>query len=343
MAVTQKQIADELGVSQVLVSYALSGNPRVNNETRDRIVTTAQRMGYSAGSNRAAKALIAKRHGTKVKTGLLAVLLPHLRISGAEMPLPQNPYYHDILTGIESEAESSDMAVLLCSAARANLLEFLDSQQVDGVISLTYHPSLSAELEEMGLPRMVIGKEADGGNCLIPGDRQGAHLATQHLIALGHSAIGYLGFHEHFYEGCERAGGYRDAMREAGIDHGDRWMETSMWGFEKAPEVASALVRRSPEMTAIVCFNDIIAMHVVQVLTEQGLSVPGDISVTGFDDVSSSTFFTPSITSIWYDRLAMGHRAVELISKEDAGTALTREIFPVTLRIHDSTAAPRAS
>ncbi len=338
--VTQSQIAQKLGISQMAVSYALNGNSRVGENTRELVLRTAAEMGYQSSANRDARSLSAKRHGRKMKSGLIAVVFP----SPHNESTTQMPFYQEVLVGIEAEAEIQGVSVLLCSASRERLPDFLLSLSVDGAVNLVARDWFTPQGLDIPIISLTLSMDSPS---MTADSRQGIRLATEHLIELGHTAVGYMGFAPHFADAQSRLDSYRGAMRDAGLDVHDEWIETEVKSFNDAGEGVQRLRERAGELTGLVCYNDSFAMRAVRALEESGYSVPGDMSVTGFDDVSAGQLFRPEITSIWYDRGAMGREAVRWLYKKveaEAGaedSAISLEPYPVRLVKRESTASPR--
>ena len=342
MAVTQKQIATQLGISQCVVSYAFNDDPRVTATTRQRVLDVAQQLGYDFAGSREARALIARRYGKRVRSDLVATILPSHHFGGT--PAIQIPFYQELLGGIEAEAEARGSAILLVSTHRPDLGSFLSSHNVDGVISLDDEPDLRSLFDTLEAPCCVLGRGSDGVANITSDSRRGIELTTQYLIDLGHQFVGYLGLLEDHYDGRVRAESYRDTMRKNGLIADARWCHTENPGFDECTVATTELLQRAPELTALVCYNDIMAVDAMKLMQQLGIDVPRDVSVAGFDNVRSVFGNAQEITSVAYDRVAMGRRAVQRIydtvSNDEVDTQ--REKFPVQLSVHASTAPPRS-
>src|SRR5687768_5340912 len=115
MAVTQKQIAEKLGLSREYVTRALNGDPTVPSKTRRRVQAAARRLGYNEYSNRDARSMVARRYGRRLKSGIISVLFPRLPIIKS-VPLRQLPLFAPLFDGVEIEAHRQDLGILLCSS-----------------------------------------------------------------------------------------------------------------------------------------------------------------------------------------------------------------------------------
>lgn len=312
MPVTQQAIADELGLSRQIVGQALNGHPRVAAATRTLVVATAERLGYDTGSNRAARELIARRYGKRVKTGIIAVLFTPVfhgeAVAGSPLVIP-------LFAGIKAAARQYDSDVVLCTPDGEELPRLIRDGRVDGVVCYMTYPLLG-KLRELGLPAVTMGQHDPRLPSTLPNGREGMAQATRHLIELGHRRIGYLGFGTHFEEGAMRLAGYTMAMEEAGLEP-TPWLHPYMFAgpsLATGRMLAIGLMSRH-QCTAMVCYNDPMAMGAIRAVEAAGLTVPGDISVIGFDDVGEEYGFRPSLTSVAFDKFALGIRALELLER----------------------------
>ena len=344
MATTQKQIAQRLNLSQSIVAQALNDYPGVATATRLRVRETAREMGYGAHSNSAARALIAKRHGNRPPTQTIAVLMS----SFCEGVLLRDvPFYQPLLRGIELEAIERKLDLSFCVACGEHLPHLVVEHGVDGVISL-YNHTASVQLmrQNVMIPALSVGDAPDGSWALMPDNFEGARVATRHLIELGHRRIAYLGMptrNPPMSAHRERLDGYLQALKESGISVADELIDRHAQALSREMGAAALqrLFERTPDVSALVCFNDRMAMGAMQRAGELGLRVPQDLSIVGFDDTSEEYNGAPKLTTIAFDRLQMGRRAVQLLwefnQKNEPGAEA--ELLPIELIARDSTCA----
>jgi LacI family transcriptional regulator len=370
MTVTQKQIGERLGLTQQAVALALKGSTRVPESTRNRVIETAKEMGYTKYSNRHARMLINQRHGKRVPTGIMAVTLEPA-YPGA--PVTGIPYFRAPLNGIEIEAGRREVQILLAPSPTGHLpikLPLLIAEGwVDGVICLSTELH---ELDKLGLPIVMVGGSFPTVDSLMPDDDSGIKQVMNHLIGLGHRKFAYMGAKEHS-SALQRLATFRNVLRERGLEVDEFLIEqTKTWEYMEAhgegllnllardqmrQKACGAPPNRLPSFTAVVCYNDLMAIDTVRKAQELGIRVPEDLSVVGFDDVSNQYNFHPAITSIRIPLLQMGRRSVEIIwekagYQEDIPTGdspkehspLQHEVFPVELVTRESSghAPPRA-
>jgi DNA-binding LacI/PurR family transcriptional regulator len=336
MSVTQKQIAERIGVSPGLVAFALNGNGRVGDKTRRRILKVARELGYYEHSNRAARALGARRHGRRLKQGALAVTFSALDES-AGTDYVGIPFFLPLLAGVEREASARGVDVIVCSIHAAPPRAVAE-RRVDGIIGL--RPGGWVQSDSIGLPTISMMREGGSGSIDID-DRSGIRQAVRHLVELGHRTIAYLGFMPDGSGNRTRLEGYYEGLCECGLPVVDDLIEATLLNFPDAANGIDRLLERRPDFTALVCYNDTMAMDAVHRLMQWGRRVPDDVSVTGFDDVSLQHHFVPALTSVSYDRAGMGARAVQLlydiIDAAPGQPAATRTTFPAELVARDST------
>lgn len=305
-----KDIAEQVGVSVSAVSLVLNGKSsgRIKAETAQLIHDTAAQLGYYP--NLVAKALRSKRTHT---IGLLSD-----SIAGS-------PFSPELIRGAQQAAWDAGY-VLFSVYLRADrdseelALQSLLQRDVEGLILATdYHRVRPLPQLPMDVPVAFADcRPTDAGTpsfAVIPDESQGARTATAHLIAKGHTRIGYIGTVDQRFIAREmREQGWRAALNDAGIEPDPAWIENV--ATPSAPDgrdAARALLRRA-RPTAIFCFGDAIAMGVFQVASELGIRVPDELSVVGFDDMPGiAPALDPPLTTVRLDHHAMGASAVEAV------------------------------
>lgn len=328
-------IADALGVSTATVSLALRDSPLVADATRDRIKTHARALGYIY--NRRAASLRTSR------SGIVGVVVHDI----------MNPFYAEILRSIESELDRSRQTFIL-----SNHYDQLEKQRIfidtllqlgaDGVImspAIGTPPEDIRLAEENGLPVVLVARSVEGAD--VPAfrgdDAYGTALATNHLIALGHRRIAMIGGTDQTSTGRDRFQGYLNAMEEAGLEvkpslriAGPR---TKQAGFEA---VAQFLALKD-KPTAAVCWNDLVAIGLMNGIARAGLAPGVDISVTGYDDLEEAAIATPALTTVWNGQREVGRRAARVLLDRLSGVPVvsSQELIRPELHIRQSTGKPK--
>jgi DNA-binding LacI/PurR family transcriptional regulator len=322
--VTIQDVAREAGVSVSTVSRALTVPEMVKYETRQHVLETAERLGYRP--NRAARGLITG------KTGNLGVIVPDL----------SNPFFPTVLKGVQSRAREADYAVFLADCDENAMEEIALVQamakQVDGVIICSSRMSPGQLERVVGTTSLVFINRVVGDQPAVLMDAAGGmRQALDHLAALGHRRVAYLNGPRASWSNRERRRGLRRAAR-----HGMEIVELGPFAprFEGGPHAADLAIAEG--VTAIVAFNDLMALGVMSRLADRGVGVPGRMSVLGFDDIPMAGMATPPLTTVAMQNERAGRAAVDLIvnllTASDSGDL--RRALECQLIVRASTAVP---
>jgi LacI family transcriptional regulator len=347
-------IAKEVGVTAMTVSVVLNGArsaTRVSDATRARIQEAAKRLNYRP--NAVAQGLSRRRMDT---IGVVA------SIDCGEV----NHYFLEVLNGILEGAAQHGQNTTVFSVPswdedHERYRQICDGR-VDGVIVIA--PLFSSAFGEwltQHSPLVAIHPNRDyrGGIHIQSDDENGMYLATRHLIGLGHRQIVHLSGREDLGGAYLRANGYRRAMAEAGIPLGIDSIIPSDFNVESGREQIARYMAETPResmATALVCASDAIAYGCLEVLAASGISVPGHVSIVGFDDTILSRLTQPQMTTVKQPFRQMGRRAVELLLQElvadkkrgsdgdapsTAAAPPRTEVFDVELVVRGSSGPPR--
>lgn len=359
---TQKQIADQLGVSRQLVGFALRGEGRMSEELRQKILEAARANGYHQYSNREARAMVSRRYGKRAASGVMAVMF---KATFEDQPLSSVPFFVPFFQGLESAAIQRGVDLVLCPLRPQELPRLVREGHVDGVACLLTREEITRRLQELVIPTVNImpavgdPEEMEGAPSLLVDSPGGMELATKHLIELGHRRIAYFGSPNPESDGswghANRFAGYRRSLLAHGLPLDESLIDMELedlTGADGAAAMRRLLARhgsvkpgsgRSPGFSALICHNDPIGMGAIRVLQEVGWRVPEDVSVVGFDDVSLQYSFRPALTSICFPRQEMGERALNLLcelsaialngrtAEEPPWFSAPAELFPVEL------------
>ena len=344
---TIKDVAAAADVSVSTVSLALNGTGYVSADTRARVVATARRMGYVA---RPAARQLASR-----QTGNIGFALRTDHFARSE------PFYTHVFLGAEFEADLHDRYVLLATIPDVytpgdDTPRFLRERNVDGIlIAGKVAPEFIEEVQSTGLPIVMIDFESNGHPAVVIDNQAGARMAVEHLIALGHRNIAFLGADIEHPAIRARLDGYRLALASADItvNHDHIIVEASRNpDVETGQLLGDRLLATTPLPTAAVCVNDAVALGLLDAAVMAGVSVPGDLSVVGFDDVAGARTSTPPLTTVRVFKERLGGLAVkyleDLINETvptpaaEAGRRPHNIKVPVELIVRDST-SPRSS
>ena len=334
--VTLQSIADEVGVSRMTVSNAFSRPDQLSAELRARILAAADELGY-VGPDPAARALARGRAGS---VGML--------LNGALSEAFEDQVSAEFVASVADELARRGLALTVLTPPRDDRFVPARDVAIDGALVYTCEPrSAGVEwLSRRGLPVVAVDQDLGAS---VPGvvvdDRGGASLAARHLLDLGHREIGVLALgiadedgelHDSdSYPSRQRLAGWRETLAEAGVEPVVALAPYEPRGV--ARDVARQLLESTP-LTAVLCFSDVFAHGVVLAAEELGRSVPGDLSVVGYDDSPLATTSRPSLTTVRQDVTAKGHLAAGMLADLLAGREPS-QLLPATLVVRDSTAA----
>ncbi|MBB5791035.1 substrate-binding domain-containing protein [Jiangella mangrovi] len=323
--VTVHDVAREAGVSISTVSRTLATPERVAPGTRDRVTQVARRLGYTV--NRAASVLRAGR------TGALGLVVPDLA----------NPYFAAVAKGAQTRARERGLGLFVVDTDEDPDLE-IDAvaglvPQTDGVL-LCSPRAVGRALEVAGEAVVLVNHQADGVPSVVADHAGGMLRAVEHLRALGHRRIAYAAGPERSWSDGQRRQGLQRAA-----EHFDDVEAVTFGPFAaQVPggEAAADLVVASGA-TAVVTFNDLIAIGLIGRLRARGLEVPRDLSVVGCDDSYVASLVTPALTTLRADLRAIGRRAVDHLVAVAAAGATAPDPVPrlaVELVVRSTTAPP---
>ncbi|MFF1634623.1 LacI family DNA-binding transcriptional regulator [Leifsonia sp. NPDC058248] len=323
-------VAADAGVSGQTVSRVAQGLSNVEAGTRDRVLASMRKLGYRP--NRAAQAL---RSGRFRNIGVIMFTLSsfgNMRTLDAIASSAARARYSITLIPVETPTQK-DVSVAFSQ---------LQDQAVDGIIIvIEAHIIDQADVVlPPGLPVVVIDSSVRADYPMVDADQaQGARLATQHLLDLGHETVWHVAGPESSYSAVRRETAWRETLLAAGrtpppVTRGD-WSTSS--GYQAGVEMA-----RMPGITAIFAANDQMALGVLRALHESGRAVPADVSVVGFDDMAESDSFWPPLTTIHQDFDAVGRRSIELLVAEIESGDIDPlgAVIPTRLVVRESTGAP---
>ena len=319
--ITVRDIAAAVGVSVATVSNVLNGRPNVGREIRQQVLRVAKELGYRP--NRAAQAM---RTG---RTRAIGLVLPDLT----------NPFFPELAQSVENTARSLGFLVcLIDSQGRADGesggFALLMQHAVDGVIWCPVGPRLPANVKNFLRPVVLIDRPRPGYDVVHSDYVMGGRLLAKYALCMGHTRVGLLSGPQNLESARQRRDGFVNAFPRA---IKIAWEVNVDFDGVLTEAAVGALTRRK-NATLIVSGNDLIAISALRCLSERGVKVPDDVSITGFDNIRWTDLVTPRLTTIAQPVGAIGAKAVELLSARMSGTptAGRRTIFDVALIERDS-------
>ena len=325
-SVSLRDIAQHLGVSEMTVSRALNGRPGVSEEKRRLILEEAERIGYRKNS----LAAILRRS----KSFTIGVVIHSLSSS----------YYSELFDGIQDYAKARGYRVLLgCPEEdlelERDIIEAFLRRKVDGLlvapISGDGNIKYFSNLAKSNIPIVFIDRHlltSPQIDYVTADNIKGGFLATEHLILSGHKEIGFVqGSEPWCCEVLDRYKGYRKALEKYSINR--EYVISCPEPIKNQEENGYLSVisffKKNPYLTALFAVNDNVAIGVIKALKELGLTVPEDVSIVGFDDISIARFVSPSLTTIFQNKKEIGEKGTEMLIDRinDTSTEWGRKIL----------------
>jgi len=302
---TIKDVAHHAGVSVSTVSRALNNGRYVKDETFKKILEASEKLGYKP--NNLARSLVNKKSNT------IGLIIPEIA----------NPFYSDIIDGVESAVTKKSYSIILASGSSQTgetEVETLLGRQVDGIIHAGVYKTNTAisKLKAKKFPIVLLGRKLPGveTDCVIINDSYSTYKLTKHLIAMGHSRFGYIYGRDDATPSDEKFAGFVKALEETGIEFSTDYFEKGFLSFEGGCAACKRLLNHEIRPTAIIAGNDIMALGARQAIYDAGLGIPNDIAITGYDDIFVSSISGIDLTTVAVPRFRMGSLGAELLMKK---------------------------
>jgi LacI family transcriptional regulator len=307
--VTIRDVADRAGVSVATVSKVINDRYGISAATVARVQAVIEELGYESS--------LVARSLRNSRTNVVGVLVSDIE-----------PFSAELIKGVARALRGTGYELIVYSAGGKSpdhvgwenrALSRLGGTLIDGALLVTptvVGPSFSAP---------VVAVDPHTGSDEVPtvdsDNRHGAALATQHLLDLGHRRIGFVGGRTDLESGRLRELGYRETLQRAGLDPDPRLVRNASYEADEAHAATVELLALAEPPTALFAANDLSAIAAMDAAASQGLRVPEDLSVVGFDNVPESALSTPPLTTVHQPIQQMGERAVEILVGLLAGRA----------------------
>jgi LacI family transcriptional regulator/LacI family repressor for deo operon, udp, cdd, tsx, nupC, and nupG len=303
-------IARRAGVSHSTVSRALRDSPLISPKVRAEIKQLAREMRYVP--NAIAQSLQTQR------TNTIGVVVTSIA----------DPFYAEVVEGIEQVARTAGLSVLLSASHRdfdqeIAAIDNFHRRRVDGILLTDSRISKhnTKQVEQITVPTVLINSQTKDQpeifHSVAINDYLGATLAVEHLISLGHTSIGYLGVGDRSNSNQQRLEGYQMTLSKAGLPQVPEWVainvedQTRINDVDTGQKMLPKLL--NTEVTSIFCYNDMIAIGALLACHELGISIPQDLSLVGFDGIALSRYVTPPLTTVCQPMLEIGRSAMQML------------------------------
>ncbi|HEY9291498.1 MAG TPA: LacI family DNA-binding transcriptional regulator [Microlunatus sp.] len=324
-----EDVAQRAGVSMKTVSNVINDYPHVSAKTRDRVLTAIDALGYRPN--------LSARNLARGRAGMFALIVPQL----------DRPYFAALARHVIDAAHAVGAVVLIEQTdgdldAERRVISGELSRRVDGMI---FSP-LTIGADEIAArtdstPLVLLGEQATVVGVPHVGidNRAAAGMATRHLIELGRTRLGMVGVGRP-RQSNPRYLGFRQAVDEAGLRTDPRWLRavSGVRGIDGEEAALKIIAAGEPWPDALFCATDWLALGVIRALLQNGIRVPEDVAVIGFDDIPYGEVATPSLTTIATNRDQVARQAIRLLDSPTADSDHDREPIDFSLIVRESTA-----
>ncbi|GAA0464356.1 LacI family DNA-binding transcriptional regulator [Alkalibacillus silvisoli] len=310
MSVTIKDVAKKANVSPSTVSRVIANNSRITEETKKRVREVMEELGYYP--NFQARNLVVN------KTNTIGIVMAN----SATLSF-QNPFFSEVLRGVSSTAHANQYGLYLTTGATEEevyneVVSMVQGKRVDGII-LLYSKENDKTLDYLAsssFPFTIVGRPSINQNQFTYVDNnnvQNSKEAVGHLIELGHKKIAFVGGSLDFVVSQDRLTGYKQALKEAGIQHQEDYIFHQEMTASIDRDSVIQLMNMSEPPTAIVTHDDLVAYELIRYLEELKITVPNDVSIVSFNNHKISEHLRPPLTSVDISIYELGFQASSLL------------------------------
>lgn len=330
---TIKDVAKLAGVNPALVSRVVNNDPTlsIRDDTRERIINAISELNYKANS-------IARSLRMKVSK-TIAVIVADI----------SNPYYVEVIKGAQKAASEKGYNLVLFDTEEdaqkeRDYIDIIVERCIDGVIltSVYIEDNTIELLKKHNLQYVFVHRTTRSlsGSCVTADDIKGVMLSVQHLAAEGHTKIAHLAGLLYTEPGLQRLEGYRKSLMKYGLEFRSDYVVEAGFNEKGGYNTMKKLLYLDEPPSAVIAANDLVALGAMRAIIEQGLKIPDDISIIGFDDIWVSQKINPPLTTVKYNIYEIGYTAAQMLIKKISKESLESEtvIMDVELNIRGSTA-----
>ncbi|WP_084242681.1 LacI family DNA-binding transcriptional regulator [Planomicrobium okeanokoites] len=324
-----QQVAKHAGVSVATVSRVLNGQNTVSGKTKLKVEEAIKELNYEPS--------MLGRNLRNSESRIVLILIPTI----------SNPFYLEIIKGIENIAISHNYNILLCETdsdpEKENIyFDLVRKKMADGIISMD--PAVNVEtLKELAEKYAIIQCSEYGGGIGIPyvtiDNEEASYRAVKHLLQMGHKKIALMNTDEKFLYARERKMGYQRALEEQGIKMNENYIfYTKDLGFENGQQAMKKILNIKDRPTAVFAVSDLLAIGALKEINSSGMNVPDDMAVVGFDKIDFSNMTNPTLTTVAQPMYKMGTTAAKMLIEKIRGNKVDSVVLDFELVIRESTA-----
>jgi LacI family transcriptional regulator, repressor for deo operon, udp, cdd, tsx, nupC, and nupG len=330
--ITIRDVANRAGVSIGTVSRALKNQAGLGEDTRMQVLRAALELGYNTDNLRQNK-----------------IRRVSFVVGRLDTDVPANPFYSHVLHGVEDASREFEIVLqylTLRPGDRNRTLEMIRRHEADALLCVSFfEPRMLERITGLGIPMVLVDHFAPGLPSINMDNIAGAKLAVQHLVETGKKRIGFLNGPGH-YSIRQRLRGFQEALFEANMPLDPDLVtveidvnQTTNLREHNLGSILELLALPNPP-DALFCWNDESALIAIRCCVEQGLRIPQDIAIVGFDDIDAAVQSNPSLTTIRVNKELLGRRGLErLIDRKDDAEIM--DLIPVELVVRESTVAAK--
>lgn len=299
--ITLKDVAEKAKVSVSTVSYVLNNKKIVRPETFKRINDAIQELGYVPN-------LVARGLKTK-RTLTLGIILPDIA----------NMFFAEIIRGIEDTVNEFGYSIILCNTdnddkREVKYLSTLLSKDIDGMIFIGTGKVHQISRKATKVPIVVVDRKVGRDFCSVYTDNiKGGYLATKYLLQKYKKEVVILSGSTSLNTFFDRMVGYRDALKESGIEYNEALVHECDFTYEGGFKAVNKLLDSGINFRSIFAANDFIAIGAIRALVEKGIKIPQEVAIVGYDDIPISSVFIPSLSTVKQPKYEIGKKSAELI------------------------------
>jgi len=302
--ITLKMVAEKAGVSVNTASRAINNKSDINEETKKKVLKIAQKLGYV-------------RNATAV-----ALRTRETRTIGVAIADNRNPFYAEVLNGMEEAAREKNYHIILANTQRdykkeEEAINLLLAKRVDGLLITPVQDKDDdiKNLIDANIPFVIVGRDFENieVDAVYNDEVKGGFLATEYLINKGHKRIALINGFLHKSPAKGRLEGYKKALKKYGIPFDDALVSFGDIDVKDGYERTKQMLEKDLDFTAIFAYNDMMAFGSMQAIKEKGLRIPENIGLVGYDDIPFCSLMDPALTTIRLNKQELGIESVKLL------------------------------
>lgn len=315
-----KEVAKRANTSIATVSRVINNSSNVKEETRQKVLKAIKELNYQPLTRQS--------------------VVRENQFIGLVVPDVSNPFFGKMARGLADAAGKFGYSIILCNidgicGGEDDYLLDLIENRVDGVIYASSHRirEVIKRAKQKKVPLVMLDREIKytDVNTVTIDNNYGAFLATEHLISLGHKKIAFIGGPKNFQISEQRRIGYEKALEKYGLSYDEELVYAGIFTMESGFKAMKRLLEDKKNFSALIAANDLMAIGAINCLSQHGISVPDDVSVVGFDDISIASTMEPKLTTVAYPIERISERSLELLMKQISNEDVSPEkitLFP---------------